>query len=59
MTLAPQPQMHMIKMGSGKGVEHWAVRDDAGLMRQLISTPESNRLTDSPPAPCWSCWLGP
>jgi predicted ester cyclase len=28
-------QMHMIRMQSGKGVEHWAVRDDAGLMRQL------------------------
>jgi hypothetical protein len=23
--------------------EHWAVRDDAGLMRQLTSTAESNR----------------
>jgi predicted ester cyclase len=34
-------QMHMIKMRNGKGVEHWAVRDDAGLMRQLTSTPES------------------
>ncbi|NEK60469.1 ester cyclase [Geodermatophilus sabuli] len=28
-------QMHMIRMQDGKGVEHWAVRDDAGLMRQL------------------------
>ena len=28
-------QMHMIRMHDGKGVEHWAVRDDAGLMRQL------------------------
>ena len=36
-------QMHMIKMRNGKGVEHWAVRDDAGLMRQLTGTPESNR----------------
>ena len=36
-------QMHMIKMRNGKGVEHWAVRDDAGLMRQLTSTPESSR----------------
>ena len=28
-------QMHMIRMENGKGAEHWAVRDDAGLMRQL------------------------
>ena len=36
-------QMHMIKMRNGKGVEHWAVRDDAGLMRQLTSTPRPSR----------------
>jgi predicted ester cyclase len=36
-------QMHMIKMRNGKGVEHWAVRDDAGLMRQLTSAPGSSR----------------
>jgi predicted ester cyclase len=28
-------QMHMIRIADGKGVEHWAVRDDASLMRQL------------------------
>ncbi|PZF85894.1 ester cyclase [Jiangella anatolica] len=28
-------QMHFIRFSGGKGVEHWAVRDDAGLMRQL------------------------
>lgn len=28
-------QMHVIRFADGKGVEHWAVRDDAGLMRQL------------------------
>ena len=28
-------QMHMIRMRDGKSVEHWAVRDDAALMRQL------------------------
>ena len=35
-------QMHIIKMKNGKGVEHWAVRDDAGLMRQLTSTESSS-----------------
>lgn len=28
-------QMHIIRIADGKGVEHWAVRDDASLMRQL------------------------
>ena len=30
-------QMHMIRIEDGKGVEHWAVRDDASLMRQLTA----------------------
>lgn len=37
------PQMHLIRMRDGKGVEHWAVRDDAGLMRQLTSPAASER----------------
>ncbi|HEU4540913.1 MAG TPA: ester cyclase [Jiangellaceae bacterium] len=28
-------QMHIIRIENGKGVEHWAVRDDASLTRQL------------------------
>ena len=32
-------QMHLIGMRNGKGLEHWAVRDEAALMRQLTSTP--------------------
>ena len=31
-------QMHLLRIVNGKGVEHWAVRDDAGLMRQLTAT---------------------
>lgn len=34
-------QMHMIRMVNGRAVEHWAVRDDAGLMRQLTADPVS------------------
>lgn len=30
-------QMHMIRFADGKGAEHWAVRDDAALMRQLTA----------------------
>jgi predicted SnoaL-like aldol condensation-catalyzing enzyme len=28
-------QMHFVRFEDGKIVEHWAVRDDAGLLRQL------------------------
>ncbi|RBM19209.1 ester cyclase [Prauserella sp. PE36] len=28
-------QMHLVRVAGGKGVEHWAVRDDASLWRQL------------------------
>lgn len=28
-------QVHIIRMVDGKGAEHWAVRDDAALMKQL------------------------
>lgn len=30
-------QMHIIRLVEGKGVESWAVRDDASLMRQLTA----------------------
>lgn len=30
-------QMHIVRIADGKGVEHWAVRDDADLMRQLTA----------------------
>ncbi len=30
-------QMHVVRVVDGRGVEHWAVRDDAGLMRQLTA----------------------
>ena len=30
-------QMHIVRVVDGRGVEHWAVRDDASLMRQLTA----------------------
>jgi predicted ester cyclase len=30
-------QIHIIRFEGGKGAEHWAVRDDAALMRQLTA----------------------
>lgn len=36
-------QMHIMRIVDGKGAEHWAVRDDAALMKQLTGEmpPES------------------
>lgn len=36
-------QMHMIRVVGGKGAEHWAVRDDAALMRQLTGGERHSR----------------
>lgn len=38
-----QAHMHFVRFCDGKAIEHWGVRDDAGLMRQLgaIPTPET------------------
>jgi predicted ester cyclase len=30
-----QAQMHLVRFRDGKAIEHWAVRDDLGMMRQL------------------------
>jgi predicted ester cyclase len=32
--------MHFVRFRDGKAVEHWGVRDDLGLMRQLGLIPE-------------------
>lgn len=34
-----QAQMHLVRFRNGKVIEHWAVRDDLGLMRQLDVIP--------------------
>jgi predicted SnoaL-like aldol condensation-catalyzing enzyme len=33
-------QMHIIRVADGKIAEHWGVRDDAGMMRQLTAVPQ-------------------
>jgi predicted ester cyclase len=35
-----QEQIHLIRFADGKGVEHRAVRDDLGLLRQLGVVPD-------------------
>jgi len=39
-------QVHLIRFEDGKGIEHWAVRDDLSLMRQLsvVSSPSRYEL---------------
>jgi predicted ester cyclase len=34
-----QSQMHFLRFRNGKVIEHWAVRDDLGMMRQLDVIP--------------------
>ena len=29
--------MHMLRIADGKIAEHWGIRDDAGMMRQLAA----------------------
>ena len=41
--------MHLIRFAAGKGAEHWAVRDDAALMRQL-TTPDPEPADQAPAA---------
>jgi steroid delta-isomerase-like uncharacterized protein len=41
-------QIHIVRIVDGKGTEHWAVRDDASLMRQLTS---GQRAAGAAPAP--------
>jgi steroid delta-isomerase-like uncharacterized protein len=41
-------QIHIVRVVDGKGAEHWAVRDDAALMRQLTS---GQRAAGAAPAP--------
>ena len=35
-----QDHMHFVRFEGGKAVEHWGVRDDLGMMRQLGFAPE-------------------
>jgi predicted ester cyclase len=35
-----QNHMHFVRLRNGKAIEHWGVRDDVGMMRQLGTFPE-------------------
>ncbi len=38
-----QAHMHFVRLRDGKAIEHWGVRDDAGMMRQLGVVPPPGR----------------
>ena len=40
-----QNHMHFVRFRDGKAIEHWGVRDDVTMMRQLGTFPEANLLT--------------
>jgi predicted ester cyclase len=40
-------QMHLLRLRDGYAVEHWAVRDDASLRRQLTAKSESSAVSGS------------
>ena len=39
-----QAHMHFIRFRDGKAIEHWGLRDDMGMMRQMGLMPEPGRL---------------
>jgi len=44
-----QDQMHFVRFRDGKAVEHWGVRDELGMMRQLGVIPESGQQGEPEP----------
>jgi predicted ester cyclase len=44
-----QDQMHFVRFRDGKAVEHWGVRDELGMMRQLGAIPESGQQGEPEP----------
>jgi steroid delta-isomerase-like uncharacterized protein len=44
-----QDQMHIVRFRDGKAIEHWGVRDDSGMMRQLGVIAEPDRAKETSP----------
>ena len=42
-----QAHMHFVRFRDGKAVEHWGVRDDMGMMRQMGLMPEPGRSVEA------------
>jgi steroid delta-isomerase-like uncharacterized protein len=44
-----QAHMHFIRFRDGKAIEHWGLRDDMGMMRQMGLMPEPGRSGEASP----------
>jgi steroid delta-isomerase-like uncharacterized protein len=44
-----QAHMHFVRFLDGKAIEHWGVRDDMGMMRQMGLMPEPGRSEEAIP----------
>jgi predicted ester cyclase len=44
-----QDHMHFVRFRDGKAIEHWGVRDDLGMMKQLGLMPEPQRSEEAGP----------
>jgi predicted ester cyclase len=44
-----QDHMHFVRFESGKAVEHWGIRDDLGMMKQLGLMPEPEQSEEARP----------
>ena len=44
-----QSHMHFVRFRDGKAIEHWGLRDDVGMMRQMGLMPEPGRSEEASP----------
>ena len=44
-----QASTHFVRFRDGKAIEHWGVRDDMGMMRQMGLMPEPGRSVEAGP----------
>jgi predicted ester cyclase len=44
-----QASMHFVRLRDGKAIEHWGVRDDMGMMRQIGLMPELGQPVEAGP----------
>jgi predicted ester cyclase len=44
-----QDHMHFVRFRDGKAIEHWGVRDELGMMKQLGLVPEPQRSEEASP----------
>ena len=43
-----QDHMHIVRFRDGKAIEHWGVRDDLSMMRQLGVIPSPEEISSEP-----------